>query len=488
VSAFQPLAYYSPLQQLDSYSLLPLRFERLSPTKVLVTNMVGEAVILGADRFSEFVGGQLSPHDPSFARLRSKHLLRVGGEQSPIDLLALKTRTKFERLRHFTSLHIFVVTLRCDHSCQYCQVSRQSADKVAFDMTRETADKALELTFRSPNPAIKIEFQGGEPLLNFDMVRYIVERAELMNRVAQRNLQFVIATTLSLATDEILSFCREHKILLSTSLDGPADLHNANRPRPGRDSHERFAEGLARTRDQVGVDAVSALMTTSPRSLGQVKAIIDEYVSHGFDGIFLRHLSPYGFALKTKSYQAYGAERWLTFYKEGLDYIIELNKRGVRFSEQYSTLLLTKMLSSGDPGFVDLMNPAGAGIAAVVFNYEGDVYASDESRMLKEMGDDTFKLGNVHTHTYEQIYTAPQLLDALEQSFTQSAPMCADCAFEPWCGAEPIFHHATTGDVLGRKPESDFCRRTMGTIKYLLEKMEGDPAVARIFESWVSRC
>lgn len=487
MSAFQPLAYYqAPSAQ--GYSLLPFNFERLEADQVLVTNLVGEGTVLPAEVFRQLVDGDLHPDDKYYGRLRSKHIMREQGEQAPIELLALKVRTRYERLRSFTNLHIFVVTLRCDHSCQYCQVSRQSADRAAFDMTRETADKALELVFRSPNPAIKIEFQGGEPLLNFEMVKYVVQRAEEINRSAQRDLQFVIATTLSLADEDMLRFCRDHRIYLSTSLDGPPELHNASRPRPGRDSHERFEAGLRKARDIVGVDFVSALMTTSPRSLGRVQTIVDEYVRLGFDGIFLRHLSPYGFAIKTKTYQAYGAQRWLEFYKQGVEYILELNKRGVAFTEFYSTLLLTKMLSSQDAGFVDLMNPAGAAIAAVVFNYDGDVYASDESRMLKEMGDDTFKLGNVNTSSYEEIFTAPNLLSALEESFTLSAPMCSDCAFEPWCGAEPVFHHATAGDFLGRKPESDFCKRTMGAIKFLLQKMREDEQAQEIFRGWVYKC
>ncbi|MDF5940030.1 hypothetical protein P4234_29535 [Pseudomonas aeruginosa] len=77
------------------------------------------------------------------------------------------------------------------------------------------------------------------------------------------------------------------------------------------------------------------------------------------------------------------------------------------------------------------MSPAGAGIAAIVFNYDGSVYASDESRMLAEMGDQSFRLGNILTDSYEDIILSDALLDALEQSFTLSAPMCSDCALSP---------------------------------------------------------
>lgn len=486
MSKFSTLDRYVKKQ--GQYELLPFRFEQLEGEDVVVTNFVGEFVILKRDTLEDVVQKKLSPNEEIYSLLRSRHFIKEASDSASIELLGLKTRTKFSNLRNFTNLHLFVVSLRCDHSCHYCQVSRQSENKAAFDMTEETADKALKIVFRSPNPAIKIEFQGGEPLLNFDLVKHVVLKAKQINEVEKRDLQFVITTTLSLMTDEILEFCKEHKIYLSASLDGPEDLHNKNRPRPGKDSHQRFVEGLQKARDKLGYDSVSALMTTSPGSLTRVRDIIDEYLKLDMDGIFLRHLSPYGFAIKTKSYEAYNVERWLEFYKEGLDYIVELNKQGVQFTEHFASLLLAKMFTSTDPGFVDLMNPSGAGIAAVVFNYDGDVYASDESRMLREMGDTTFKIGNLHENTYEEIFTSEALLNALDDSFTMSAPMCTDCAFEPWCGAEPVFHHAIFGDVLGRKPESEFCKRIMGVVRHLLKTMHSDPEAKEIFMRWANKC
>ena len=114
---------------------------------------------------------------------------------------------------------MFVVTLRCEHSCQYCQVSRQSDNKLQFDMSLADADAALGLALRSPSPAIKIEFQGGEPLLNFGLIQHIVRETERRN--ADKQVAFVIATNLALVDREMLAFCYEHDINISTSLDGP---------------------------------------------------------------------------------------------------------------------------------------------------------------------------------------------------------------------------------------------------------------------------
>lgn len=484
MSRFREAAEFRPSS--DAWELLPFRFERLNG-RVLVTNMVGEHLMLGAEDFAQLAEKQLPTDSPLVRRLRAKHVIRQPGDRSPTTLLALKSRTRYRRLAESTSLHIFVVSLRCEHSCPYCQVSRQSSDKERFDMSLEDAERGLDLAFRSPSASIKIEFQGGEPLLNFGLIEEIVRQAERRNLDHGKNLGFVIATNLALLSDEVLDFCARHDIYISTSLDGPADLHNKNRPRPGKDSWEWAVDGIRRVREALGVDHISALMTTTRASLDRVREIVDCYLEQDLRGIFLRPLSPYGFAVKTRSYSAYDAERWMDFYREGLAYILELNQRGVLMTEYFSSVILKKMLTNQDPGYVDLTSPAGIGIGAIVYNYDGSVYASDEGRMLAEMGDETFRLGHLATDTYEEIMTSEALLAPLEESFAPSAPMCSDCAFEPFCGSDPVYHYATSGDFVGRKPESDFCRRNMAIFKHLLDLYESDPAARSTFLSWAGR-
>ncbi len=485
MTRFQAPEHYDRALQ-AGYELLPFKFTRLHGEDYVLTNLAGEFVVLDRAELADFVKHRLTPEAESYRTLKSKHFLMAADSNVAIDLLTLKLRTKLTCLADFTGLHIFVVTLRCEHACPYCQVSRRNNDSTAFDMSVETADRSIEMVFRSPSRAIKIEFQGGESMLNFDLVRHIVERAEELNTTEQRTLEFVLATNLAVVSDDILAYCAAHGILISTSLDGPADLHDRNRPRPGGDSHARAVAGIQRAREVLGRDRVAALMTTTQASLGRVRDIVDEYVRLGFNGIFLRPLSPYGFAVKTKSYKAYDADDWLQFYFDGLDYIIQLNRDGLFFVETYAAIILTRMLTPFGTGYVDLRSPAGIGIGAIVYNYDGDVYASDESRMLAEMGDKTFRLGNVHTDSWETLLTSEALLAPLEESFTQSVPMCADCAFEPFCGAEPVFHHATQGDWVGHKPSSAFCHRNMTIFRHLITLMRDDPDVRSIFLRWVN--
>ena len=122
-------------------------------------------------------------------------------------------------------------------------------------------------------------------------------------------------------------------------------------------------------------------MTTTQASLARVDDIIDEYLQLGLDGIFLRPLSPFGFAIKTKQFQRYDPDNWLAFYEQGLRRILEINHRGRQFREFYASLILTRMFSDKPIGYVDLRSPSGVGIGALVYNYDGNVFASDEGRM-----------------------------------------------------------------------------------------------------------
>ncbi|UQR62351.1 hypothetical protein LRP30_37265 [Bradyrhizobium sp. C-145] len=114
-------------------------------------------------------------------------------------------------------------------------------------------------------------------------------------------------------------------------------------------------------------------MTTTEASLDRVDDIIDEYLNLGLDGIFLRPLSPFGFAIKTKQYQRYDAHKWLRFYERGLRRVLEINRQGTFFREFYAALILTRMLTDKPIGYVDLRSPAGIGIGVLVYNYDGSV-------------------------------------------------------------------------------------------------------------------
>ena len=446
--------------------------------------MVGDFVRLSADEFDRLIGERVSPGDGLYEKAYASSLITREGQTAQLQILAARLRSRMAYLRAPTGLHMFVVTLRCEHSCPYCQVSRQSTDRTRFDMSEDTAERALRIALETPSPRIKIEFQGGEPMLNFPLIVKIVENAKSFAPKTGKQVDFVIASNLALLTDDILAFCKRNNVLLSTSLDGPADLHNRNRPRPGGNSYELAVKGIKAAQSVLGADRVSALMTTTEASLNRVEEIIDEYIALGLDGIFLRPLSPYGFAIKTKQIKKYDAKRWLDFYVRGLRYVLDINRKGTNFFEFYTMLMLRRMLTDEPIGYVDLRSPAGIGLGALVYNYDGKVFASDEGRMLAEMGDNTFELGHVASDNYRSLILSEKLVGLVGSSLTQCAPECLNCVYESHCGADPVYHHATQSDPLGFKPLSGFCARQKGVVGTVLDLLDHSPEDAAVLRRW----
>ena len=472
-----------------AYQLLPFRFERFNDEEYLLTNEVGEYIFLHKDDFNTFVEGKLDVHSDLFYDIVSKQIATTDDVGDVVNMLATKFRTKKSILKDFTSLHMVVPTLRCNSSCIYCQVARKNLDDNSANMTKETAKNVVKTIFESPSPFIKIEFQGGDPSTDFEMVKYIIEEAEWQNLFKKRVLDFVICTNLTLLNEDMVKYLKKHKCAISTSLDGPKDLHDTNRPLqdPALDHHAIFEKNLEMIRKIWGDnDCVSALMTTSKHSLGRFKEIIDEYVRLGFNNIFLRSLNPYGFAKQYKDKIAYPVEDFIENYIEGLNYIIELNKNGTFFVEGFAALLLKRMLTPFATGFVDLQSPAGVGIAGAIYDYDGSVYVADEARMMARFKNFYFRLGNVNENTHQEMFNGELLHNIIASSCTECLPACAECVYQPYCGADPVRNMSEQGDMMGYRPINEMCKKTKAIIRYLFELLKkNDREINRIFWSWI---
>lgn len=461
----------------------------LDPTgrRYLVSNDFGDYAVLDATTHDQLLQGKLAPEDSRFSDLEARSLLTDAEAPTWNDLERAAHRTRKAFLLEGPSLHIIVVSLRCDHSCQYCQVSRAAVGAQGFDLSFENADLAVDRIFESPSPDLTIEFQGGEPALRFDLVRHIVARAEALNGEAGRRLSFSMVSTLHHLSDDDLVFCRDHQIRLSTSIDGPQALHDAQRPNPGRDSWARTMDGLQRARDIVGVDSVSALPTLTRKALEDPARVIDHYRELGFPSIFLRPVSPYGFALKTRRAIGYEMAEFLAFYEKALDYILTLNAQGEAFEETYASILLRHMLTPFHSGYVDLRSPAGAGLGVLVYNYDGKVYPADEARMAAETGDARFALGHVRDG-FDVLMGSPAMRWLATGSVAETLPGCSTCAFVPYCGSDPVYHATVQGDPVGDRATSDFCLKHKSLFTLLFNRLaDADIETLATFTAWAFR-
>jgi sulfatase maturation enzyme AslB (radical SAM superfamily) len=145
----------------EDLSLLPFNFERAGAGQYLVANLVGDFVRLTEDELHRLIDLQVRPGDGLYERAYAAHLVTGTNQKAQRQLLAARLRSRMSFLQQTTPLHIFVVTLRCEHSCPYCQVSRQSTDRSRFDMSEETAMRALDLLSPAPRLASRLSFKVG---------------------------------------------------------------------------------------------------------------------------------------------------------------------------------------------------------------------------------------------------------------------------------------------------------------------------------------
>lgn len=465
---------------MKKYMLLPFNFTRISGKEILV-NEIGDLIIAEEGTVQNIIAHKIEDAD-LYKSLVSNFFITESVFPELMDIYASRLRMKKGFLDDKASLHIFVLTLRCNQNCTYCQASSRKEISKNCSMSIEDMEKSVELMFHSSSPNLTMEFQGGEPSLEPDLIRYGIEKAEQLNVKENRKLTYVLCTNCRYLSDDLLELCKKHNVLISTSLDGPDFIHNANRGK--EDSYEKTIAGIEKARKVLGKDAISALMTTSELALDYPKEIIDEYVKVGFCGIFLRSLNPYGLAAKNNSWSNYN-KRFIEFYKAGLNYIIDLNKQGIFFIEEYASIILRKILTPYTTGFVDLQSPAGTINSVIVYNYDGYVYPSDESRMLAEKQDYTFCLGKI-TDPYDKIVYG-ELARRMGKVWSNEALAgCSECGIKVFCGADPVRNYSTQADMYGFRPTSLVCQKNKAIIEYILSLIvERGDEVLPIFKSWL---
>lgn len=456
---------------------------------VVLTNDAGDFHTLSKGEFERLLKGEIEEDSSLGKTLIDKNLFpgKIDREK-----MVEKIKKKMRFLNVGPNLHIVIPTLRCNQQCLYCHASRKDETKRGFDMTEEIAKNVVDTIFDTTSPQITIEFQGGEPLLNFDIVKFIIEYALEKNKDIQKELYFSMVTNLSRIDNKKMKYLLDKGVLFCTSLDGPQKIHDANRPYSKSSSYKETIKWMTlinREYKKRGYDTniyhVDALMTTTRYSLNHAKEIVDEYVKHGIKVIHIRPLNPLGFASKTWSKIGYTIDEFLKFYFEVLDYVIELNLKGIEIQERTAALFIIKMITDRDPNFLDLRSPCGAGIGQMAYNYDGKIFTCDEGRMMYEMGEELFLIGTAGKDLYVDLVGSPITRTLLVSSLLDSYPYCQGCALKPFCGICPIINYMEQGDIFGSMMRNSKCRINTAILSYLFNKMHNiSNEMLQIFKKW----
>lgn len=455
-------------------------FRRLGG-RILVTNEAGNHALLSPAEYEAYLRGGLSKDEGAGKELYDKGFLR-----EHLDFPGLAEAFKRRRLLDWPgpNVHTIVVTRRCNYRCLYCHASVVDPSRTDADMDLATARRAVDFAFRSPNPELMLEFQGGEPLLNWPVVRFIARYARRKNEIRKKTLHLGLISNLSLLDDAKLDFLAAHAVSLCTSLDGPQDLHNKNRVYLGGNSHAQVVAGIEKVRRRRAggekMDPPNAICTVTRFSLGRAREIVDHLAGLGIERIQLGPLDPIGFARERWGEIGYSPREFLDFYAEALDRVIELCRGGTRVYEKMAMIFLVRILGGDHWRF-----PNGDGLCRLAYNHDGDIYVSEEGRLLANEGDPFFRLGNLDSARYEDLFDHPTLKTAALAAAPEAQPMCFQCAYQPYCTVLPVYNYQTQGGPWGHMPTNGWCEKLMGIFDLLFERLQ-DPAKRAVLESWVA--
>lgn len=464
----------------------PFNFKELDG-QYLITSDLGEFSFLNPQSFRDYLSGLIEKSNPlKYSELRTKGFVR---DYLDLNGLGQKYAKKNAFLCKGPGLHIVVVTLRCDHKCVYCQTGSRGLDSSGLDMDIPTAKKVVDAIFESPGESINLEIQGGEPLVNWGTVKFILEYAKKKNTVARKNLFFSLVSNFTFMDEERLGFLIKNNVGICTSLDGPQALHNKNRISLKTNSHRKTVEWIKRIQSRIKKDStythgINALATVTRFSLAFSKQIVDEYAGLGFEGVHLRPANPFGVNKKVWDKISFSPEQFLAFYRISLDYIIELNLSGKNFYERTAKIFLTKILTDSDPNFLDIRSPCGAVNGQVAYNFDGNVYTCDEGRMVSMAGDESFCIGNISKNSYKEMINSDVTKVMHVASCLENLPGCSECVYKPYCGVCPIYNYVAGGSLFMANTLNDRCRIHMGILDYIFLKLQ-EKKSKEVFDRWV---
>jgi len=200
--------------------------------------------------------GDLADLRRTFRGENGKEIADTVNELVAAELLSSAVREKtseleisqFEnkRLDHFKKKNLMQIALNVTHACNlkcdYCYGDGGPYGGPSENMTRETAKQAVDflLKMNGDDKNFRITFFGGEPLINFELVKEVVTYARKEAAARNKTLHMGMTTNGVLLSDEISDFLIKENIEVTISMDGPKEIHNKGRKLKSRKPKNSF--------------------------------------------------------------------------------------------------------------------------------------------------------------------------------------------------------------------------------------------------------
>ena len=474
-------SFYGMVLPTKNYVLNNYAHHKFDDENYLVTTEHGAWILLTGREF-ELLRLQKAHEDPElFSELEQKGIILTLDNTKKV-IADFRERNRF--MLSPPTLHIIVPTLRCNQRCVYCHSRAQPMEGKKYDLDKDTARQTVDFILSTPVDSLTIEFQGGDCMLNYDITEFIIDYAKEKAEAKSKTVQFSLVTNLTLLDRDILNSLVDRGVRgIATSFDGPKEVHDKNRKYlGGRGTYDDVVNWIdiikSEYKDKMNLNAMA---TITKHSLGMGKEMVEEYRERKFSAIWLRPLNNIGFAADSWEKIGYSTEEYLDFYRDTLDYILEVNRKGNQFREMMTTIFLKKIISKRDPQMVDIESPCGAAIGQVLYNFNGDIHTCDEAKLFQEL-----KIGNVKTSSFRDIIDNDLTVTMIDISSKKNY-LCDACEWNAYCGICPIYTYASQGTIVSKLPMDAKCKTYGEILTNLFKKMLFSEEDKKVLLSWIDR-
>lgn len=149
---------------------------------------------------------------------------------------------------HIISSICMMISQDCNLRCAYCYAETGTFGRERLLMSKEIAEKAIEFLFKHCGNSrfLTVVFFGGEPLLNFDVLKHTVDYAKRLGGQCNKEVGFTITTNGTLLTATIKDYLSRNGIGMMISLDGMPEIQDKMRPfSDGKGSYDKVYQNIA---------------------------------------------------------------------------------------------------------------------------------------------------------------------------------------------------------------------------------------------------
>ena len=348
----------------------------------------------------------------------------------------------------------------CNLNCSYCFASQGRYSGERAVMSFDTGKQALDFLIANSGERrnLEVDFFGGEPLMNFEVVKQLVAYARSVEKEAGKNFRFTLTTNGMLIDDDVIDFANKEMSNVVLSLDGRKEVHDRYRvDYLGRGSWDRIVpkfQKLVQARGGKNYYMRGTFTHANPDFLEDIKVMLDL----GFNEL---SMEPVVCAPNDPSALN---ESDLEIVKKQYEELAELMRK--RRAEGRPFTFYHYMIDlSGGPCIYKRISGCGSGTEYMAVTPWGDLYPCHQF-----VGDEKFKLGNI----WEGV-TNHEMQEEFRGCNVYARPECADCWAKLYCsgGCAANAYHATSTIRGVYKSGCELFRKRMECAIYL-EALKND--------------